>query len=68
MELSGLGMELIHCLIRQFDLLLQDALQRSIPKLKGLSNMKGTSFPSGRNQFGDMQTKKQGVSIPCRVC
>ena len=40
MELSGLGIELNHCLIRQFDLPLQDALRRSIPKLKGLSNMK----------------------------
>jgi hypothetical protein len=44
------------------------AFWRSFLKLKGLSNMKGTSFPSGRNQFEEMQTKKQGVSIPCRPC
>ena len=68
MELNGLGMELIHCLSRQFDLPVRNAFWRSIPKLKGLSNMKGTSLPSGRNQFEDMQTKKQGVSIPCRPC
>ena len=42
-ELSGLGMELIHYLSRQFDLPLQDAFRRSIPKLKGLSNMKCAS-------------------------
>jgi hypothetical protein len=36
------------------------AFWRSILKLKGLSNMKGTSFPSGRNQFEEMQTKKTG--------
>ena len=40
MELSGLCMELINCLSRQFDLPLKDAFRRSIPKLKGLSNMK----------------------------
>ena len=39
MELSGLSMELIHYLSRQFDLPLQDAFRRSIPKLKGLSNV-----------------------------
>ena len=58
MELSGLGMELIHYLSRQFDLPVKDAFWRSTPKLKGLSNMKDTSIPSGRNQFEDMQTKK----------
>ena len=43
MELSGLGMELIHYLSRQFDLPVRDAFWRSIPKLKGLSNMKCAS-------------------------
>ena len=61
-ELNGLGMELIHCLSRQFDLPVRNAFWRSIPKLKGLSNTKGTSFPSGRNQFEDMQKKTGGLN------
>ena len=47
MELSGLGMELIHYLSRQFDLPLSDSFWRSISKLKGLSNMKCASYPKG---------------------
>ena len=43
MELSGLGMELIHYLSRQFDLPVKNAFWRSIPKLKGLINMKCAS-------------------------
>ena len=43
MELSGLGMELIHYLSRQFDLPVSDSFWRSIPNLKGLSNMKCAS-------------------------
>ena len=57
MELSGLGMELIHYLSRQFDLPVRVAFWRSVPMLKGLSNKKDNSFPSGRNQFEDIQTK-----------
>ena len=52
--------ELIPCLSRQFDLAVRNAFWRSIPKLKALSNIKGTSFPSGRNQFKDMQRKTRG--------
>ena len=47
MELSGLGMELIHYLSRQFDLPVRDAFWRSIPKLNGLSKMKCASQPMG---------------------
>ena len=43
MELSGLCMELIHCLSRQFDLPISDSFWRSISKLKGLNNMKCAS-------------------------
>ena len=43
MELSGLGMELIHYLSSQFDLPVKNTFGRSIPKLKGLSNMKCAS-------------------------
>ena len=43
MELSGLGMELIHYLSLQFDLPVRDAFWRSISKLKGLNNMKCAS-------------------------
>ena len=50
MELSDLSMELVHYLSRQFDLPIRDAFWRSIPKLKGLSSMKSTSFPSVSNQ------------------
>jgi hypothetical protein len=60
MELSDLCMELIHYLSRQFDLPVRVAYWCSIPKIKGLSNMKDTSLPSGRNQFEDMQTKNRG--------
>ena len=55
-------MELIHYLSRQFDLPVRNAFWRSIPMLKGLSNMNGTSFPSGRKQFEDMQTKTEGLN------
>ena len=61
MELSGLGIELIHYLSRQFDLPVRDYFWRSIPNLNGLSNMKYTSFQSGRNQCEDMQTKTEGL-------
>ena len=64
MELNGLGMELIHYLSRQFDLPVRNTFWRSILKLKRLSNMKGTSFPSGRNQFEEMQAKKEGGLNP----
>ena len=47
MELSGLGMELILYLSRQFDLPVRDAFWRSIPRLKSLSNMKCASKPKG---------------------
>ena len=47
MELSGLGMELIYYLSRQFDLPIRDALRRSIPKLTSLSNMKCASKSKG---------------------
>tara|TARA_Y100000746_G_scaffold735_1_gene682 strand:+ start:276 stop:407 length:132 start_codon:yes stop_codon:yes gene_type:complete len=40
MELSGLGMELIRYLSRQFNLPVRVAFWRSIPKIKGISNIK----------------------------
>jgi hypothetical protein len=57
-------MELIHYMSRQFDLPARVAFWRSVPMLKGLSNKKDNSFPSGRNQFEDMQTKNRGSQFP----
>ena len=46
MQLSGLGMELIHYLSRQFDLPVRVAFWRSISMYKGLSTKKDNSFPT----------------------